>query len=166
MFQSPLLMPAGCNVFSLRIQYVSLSFLCTSVHHCLNSMQQSSMSAKVCPGWLKCSATGDRLCFLVLQSERCRFIRNAKLCDVSPTYFLLHTMHVMRYTALLVLQLEMCMMSDLAPFVDSNLVVCFMWKIDALTTRIGNLEQYVYKNLGAKFVLFKFLKLISFLNCL
>ena len=116
------MIPEGCNVSSRRIQYVSRCFLSLSDQWGFDSMTQRSIESNVWESWLKCSATGDLLNLLSFQSDLWMLIRRFSVSFVSPTYCFLQTLHVIKYMALLDLQVCSPLIADLAPTMLVNTV--------------------------------------------
>ena len=118
-------------MFSRLIQYVSRDLRSSSDHCVFSSIQYKMIFSNEWPDSLKCAATGDLLNLRVFQSDLCRFMRMFNAIFVSPTYCLLHILHVIRYTAFAVLQLWLPLMDEMAPDVALNVfdgrIILHVW---------------------------------------
>ena len=103
-------MPIGCIAPIFHIHHLSHFFLCSGlgvlyfrVHH---SNIENLRSLTECPLSVKCLDTGVILLSLGFFTERmCSYILDLNARPVSPTYYLLHFLHVIRYTMSLSSQL-------------------------------------------------------------
>ena len=115
------LSPLGARVFARSMRYFSLALRTLSrVSRSCNS-GNICKSSRVCPVWLKCSATPDLSCSFCLMSLRCSNSLSLTRRLVCPMYWqlvlLLDTqrLHCIKYMTLRDLQSSLCRMSYVVP---------------------------------------------------
>ena len=97
-------------VLKVSIHICSLCFLNCGSSLNIFSIIETSMSANLCPGRLKCSPVALCLSALVMY-PLCSEILSTKLLCVSPIYCILHFLHCIQYTIFFVWQLTCCSIS-------------------------------------------------------
>ena len=93
-------------VLKVSIHICSLCFLNCGSSLNIFSIIETSMSANLCPGRLKCSPVALCLSALVMY-PLCSEILSTKLLCVSPIYCILHFLHCIQYTIFFCLAIDL-----------------------------------------------------------